>query len=442
MDADVVVLGAGFAGVAAARNLQEAGTRVVILEARDRIGGRTWYREMPGAGVSAEYGGMFFSRATQPHLAAEIERYGIAVTPPVEPELVAWIRGDERHEGMAAIERIQSLLASSQLMTALETTAKAFAAGERAALDALDITSAAWVDALDADPEAADYLRAFLVAMGGSSIERTSVLPLLWDMVELDYTPADAYVDMGELFTDGTKSLIDAMAAGLDVRLGTVATRVVAEADGVTVTTQDGSVIRAGAAIVALPLNVWADVVFDPPLAAPKQRAATQRHPGAVSKVLAVVSDAPASYLGAGWGTPINAGFITKAAGVNRAVHGLLGPGSRGSLGPRRRRGRGERPPAAGNGRRDRRARLGRRPVLERCVVGGASRPGSAMARSRRCESPRAAWPSPGRISPPRVRDGSKARSRAASPPRRITPGSHSRPRSAAVSRSRRRPAG
>ena len=323
MDADVVVLGAGFAGVAAARNLQEAGTRVVILEARDRIGGRTWYREMPGAGVSAEYGGMFFSRATQPHLAAEIERYGIAVTPPVEPELVAWIRGDERHEGMAAIERIQSLLASSQLMTALETTAKAFAAGERAALDALDITSAAWVDALDADPEAADYLRAFLVAMGGSSIDRTSVLPLLWDMVELDYTPADAYVDMGELFTDGTKSLIDAMAAGLDVRLGTVATRVVADADGVTVTTLDGSVIRAGAAIVALPLNVWADVVFDPPLAAPKQRAATQRHPGAVSKVLAVVSDAPASYLGAGWGTPINAGFITKAAGVNQLFMGF-----------------------------------------------------------------------------------------------------------------------
>ena len=323
MDADVVVLGAGFAGVAAARNLQEAGTRVVILEARDRIGGRTWYREMPGAGVSAEYGGMFFSRATQPHLAAEIERYGIAVTPPVEPELVAWIRGDERHEGMAAIERIQSLLASSQLMAALETTAKAFAAGERVALGALDITSAAWVDALDADPEAADYLRAFLVAMGGSSIDRTSVLPLLWDMVELDYTPADAYVDMGELFTDGTKSLIDAMAAGLDVRLGTVATRVVAETDGVTVTTQDGSVIRAGAAIVALPLNVWADVVFDPPLAAPKQRAATQRHPGAVSKVLAVVSDAPDSYLGAGWGTPINAGFITKAAGDNRLFMGF-----------------------------------------------------------------------------------------------------------------------
>ena len=323
MDADVVVLGAGFAGVAAARDLEETGVRAVVLEARDRIGGRTWYREMPDAGVSAEYGGMFFSRATQPHLAAEIERYGIAVTPPVEPELMAWIRGDERHEGMAAIERIQSLLATSDLMAALGTTAEAFAAGERAALGALDITSAAWVDALDADPEAADYLRAFLVAMGGSSIERTSILPLLWDMVELDYTPVDAYVDMGELFTNGTKSLIDAMAAGLDVRLGAVATRVVTEPHGVAVTLGDGSVMRAGAAIVALPLNVWTDLDFDPPLAEPKRRAATQRHPGAVSKVLAVVADAPASYLGAGWDTPINAGFITKAAGDNRLFMGF-----------------------------------------------------------------------------------------------------------------------
>jgi monoamine oxidase len=237
--------------------------------------------------------------------------------------VLAWIRGDERHEGTTAIERIQSLLAASQLKAALETTAKAFAAGERVTLGELDITSAAWVDALDADPEAADYLRAFLVAMGGSSIDRTSVLPLLWDMVELDYTPADAYVDMGELFADGTKSLIDAMAAGLEVRLESIVRRVVSDTDGVTVTCEDGSVVRAEAAIVALPLNVWADVVFDPPLGAPKQKAATQRHPGAVSKVLAVVADAPASYLGVGWRTPINAGFVTKAAGVNRLFMGF-----------------------------------------------------------------------------------------------------------------------
>lgn len=323
MDADVAVLGAGFAGVTAARNLREAGLRVVVLEARDRIGGRTWYREMPGAGVSVEYGGMFFSRATQPHLAAEIERYGIAVTPPHDPEVVAWIRGDERQEGMAAIERIQALLGASGLMEALRTTAEGFRSGGRTALGDLDITSAAWIDALDADPEAADYLRAFLAGMGGTAIERTSVLPLLWDMVELDYTPADAFIDMGELFTDGTKSLIDAIADGLDIRFGVVVTHVAHGDDGVTVTLADGSMMQARAAIVALPLNVWADVAFDPPLAAPKQRAATERHPGEVSKVLAVVAGAPTSYLGAGWGTPINAGFVSRPVGVDRLFMGF-----------------------------------------------------------------------------------------------------------------------
>ena len=50
MDADVIVVGAAFAGISAARDLHEAGVRTVVLEARDRMGGRTWYREIPGHG--------------------------------------------------------------------------------------------------------------------------------------------------------------------------------------------------------------------------------------------------------------------------------------------------------------------------------------------------------------------------------------------------------
>ena len=50
MDADVIVIGGGFAGLVAARDLRAAGRSVVLLEARDRLGGRTWYRQMPGTG--------------------------------------------------------------------------------------------------------------------------------------------------------------------------------------------------------------------------------------------------------------------------------------------------------------------------------------------------------------------------------------------------------
>ncbi|MEX0988913.1 MAG: NAD(P)/FAD-dependent oxidoreductase [Actinomycetota bacterium] len=323
MDADVVVIGAGFAGITAARDLTEAGRSVVVLEARDRIGGRTWYREIPGTGVMAEYGGMFLSRATQPNLAREIDRYSAAVLTATEPDVFAWIDGDRRAEGGGAIERIQSKLASSNFSDAIRTTRDAFKAGGRTGLGALDVPVSTWIESLDADPEAVDYVRAFMVSMGGSALDRCSVLPLLWDMVELDYSPADVFVDVGELLTDGTTSLLDPMAAGLDVRLGTVVTHVAHDDHGIRVTLEDGTTVRTEAAVIALPLNVWADIVFDPPLEDAKRRAADRRHPGQVSKVLAVVHGGPESYVGMGWNTPINAGFALRPAGDGRLFMGF-----------------------------------------------------------------------------------------------------------------------
>jgi monoamine oxidase len=59
VEADVCVVGAGYAGLTAARRLAQAGLTVAVLEARERVGGRTHTETLPG-GVWIDHGGAWF----------------------------------------------------------------------------------------------------------------------------------------------------------------------------------------------------------------------------------------------------------------------------------------------------------------------------------------------------------------------------------------------
>lgn len=64
LERDVVIVGAGPSGLTAAYELQKAGKSVAVLEARDRVGGRTWTETMDGATI--EIGGQWISRTRPP----------------------------------------------------------------------------------------------------------------------------------------------------------------------------------------------------------------------------------------------------------------------------------------------------------------------------------------------------------------------------------------
>lgn len=62
---DVLVIGAGAAGLAAAQTLTRAGCSVLVLEARERVGGRVWTRSMPGVAAPVELGAEFIHGAAK-----------------------------------------------------------------------------------------------------------------------------------------------------------------------------------------------------------------------------------------------------------------------------------------------------------------------------------------------------------------------------------------
>src|SRR4051812_3864644 len=79
MDVDVVVVGAGLAGLAAARDVQAGGASVVVLEARERVGGRT-LNEPIGDGKVVEVGGQWIG-PTQHRIAALARELGVETFP-------------------------------------------------------------------------------------------------------------------------------------------------------------------------------------------------------------------------------------------------------------------------------------------------------------------------------------------------------------------------
>ncbi|MCD6020431.1 MAG: amine oxidase [Actinomycetia bacterium] len=273
---DVIVVGGGLAGLTAARELGRRGRHVLLLEARERLGGRTWVSSF--AGVDVEMGGAFV-HWSQPHLWAEVTRYGLGIVELPEAER-AFLRTDDGIEEIDPDAFIDLAGGFERLCAGTEAyLAEPMSIPEGPdAVDADLATTAERIAALDLDPRRRDLLDALCAALSSAPNDRVGFLTIARSFALAGFVGKMLFDTNGRwVLEGGTATLVDAIRRDLraDVRLGTRVEEITQDETSVTVRTTDGAHV-APAAIVALPVNALGAVRFDPSLSEPKREAAEE----------------------------------------------------------------------------------------------------------------------------------------------------------------------
>ena len=294
--ADVAVVGAGFSGLAAAMELEAAGLDVVVLEARDRVGGRVLNHELVGGQV-VEVGGQWVG-PTQRALLGVAAELGVKTYPThVHGDNLIVYRGEvRRYRGtiprinpavLIEVERTRRKLNRLCRRVPLEAPWSA-AAAER--WDR--ITFAEWMRRNAITPGARMLITLAIRSVFGTEPQDVSFLHVLFYLGSAG--GFDALVDTAggaqdARFEGGSQLVAIRMAERLGDRvvMDTPVRRIRDEGDGVVIGTDAGD-FGARRAIVALSPTLAARIEHEPALPGRRDQM-TQRMPqGAIIKCMAV----------------------------------------------------------------------------------------------------------------------------------------------------------
>jgi monoamine oxidase len=302
--ADVVVVGAGFSGLTAARALVAKGHKVIVLEARDRVGGRTQNATIAGGRAIAEVGGQFVG-PTQDRILALAKAVGVSTFPVYNSGSNVFVaRGQRaRYSAATGIPDDPEVLAGLGALLEVDAIGKAVGVAapwkhrkarqydaqtlaQHLAPKNLTPTALAVIDAVceaiwGADPTELSllYVAQYVAAAGNAKTPGSFARLIATGGGAQERRVVGGSVVIAEKVAD---------ALGNRIILGAPATRI-AEHDGaVTVTTRGGPTVVAARAIVAVPPVLAARIAFAPGLPAAKRTILKAMVPGSLTKVEAV----------------------------------------------------------------------------------------------------------------------------------------------------------
>jgi monoamine oxidase len=301
---DVVVIGAGFAGLTAARAIAHAGRSVVVLEARDRVGGRAFNLPLPGGAVTER--GATFAGPTQDRILALARELGVTTFPTYDTGDNVYVNQGQRSTypsngptGTAPLDPLilPELATTVQFLDQQSTTVPVDApwtAANAAEWDGQTLET--WITAHTATERFRRLVPAVTRPVFGAEPGELSLLFVLFYIAASgnESTPGTFERNFNTKdgaqmyrFEGGTQRMAELMAKDVKVLLSAPARRIV-QAPGRVRVVSDSVTVRAKSAIVAIPPTLAGRIDYTPALPAARDQLTQRLGQGTLTKVTAV----------------------------------------------------------------------------------------------------------------------------------------------------------
>ncbi|GAB7146233.1 flavin monoamine oxidase family protein [Mycobacterium riyadhense] len=300
-DVDFCVVGAGFAGLTAALRLKQAGRSVALLEARDRVGGRT-FTVTRDDGVWIDRGGAWIGPG-QDRIYALMEEFGVPEYKQHNDGDAMMIVDGKKHRYGGKLPWTMSPWAVANLGVGLLTMEQMCKTIPRdapwEAKDAAEWDRSSLGDWLERNVLSRPAREMLDMALAGPYTCAASEVSLLWMLLQMASAGGPAFVISGKGGAQdarpvgGMGALYGPMAAELGdaVQLSRPVRQIAQDADGVTVHS-DGMTVRARRVIVTIPMAIAGSIVYEPMLPVDRSFLHQRMPGGAVIKVSIVYDEA------------------------------------------------------------------------------------------------------------------------------------------------------